>query len=245
MPNSFQPIFRRSTLVCFCAQSSLSSGSPSPSSGSPPRSVRLLVWFASSCGSLSPLSGSPASPVLLEQSLCCSQTARFLNLMGASSYVLFISHPPTTGSLPRPPRLLPRPVPFATGSSSPVRPPPVRPPPVRLPVRFAFSSGSPHRPVTFELSQSALGMVRLFCALVLVVIESARKFFIIPLISLEETNWQKLLTKIRLGPNTPRFGLCGSALLGTVCRFVRSSKGGSAGKQVILGRTTGDSKVEI
>ena len=221
MPNSFQPIFHRSTLVCFCARSSLSSGSPSPSSGS------------------------PASPVLLERSLCCSQTVRFLNLMGASSYVLFISLPPTTGSLPRPPRLLPPPVPFATGSSSPVRPPPVRPPPVRLPVRFAFSSGLPHRPVTFEVSQSAPGMVRLFCALVLVVIESARQFFIIPLISLEETNGKKLLTKIRLGPNTPRFRLRGSALLGTVCRFVRSSKGGSAGKRENLGRTSGDSKMEI
>ena len=188
MPNSFQPIFRRSTLVCFCARSSLSSSSPPPSSGSPPRSVGLLVRFASSLGSPpcpvcllvrfacssgsllvrfasssgspspssgspspssgspSPLSSSPTSPVLLERSLC-SQTVRFLSLMGASSYVLFISLPPTTGSLPRPPRLLPHPVPFATGSSSPVRPPPVCLPvrfascPVRFLVRFATSSG--------------------------------------------------------------------------------------------------------
>ena len=54
-----------------------------------------------------------------------------------------------------------------------------------------------------------------------------------------------LLTKIRLGPITPRLGLRGSALLGTWCRFDQSSKGGSAGKRENLGRTSGDSKMEI
>ena len=169
MPNSFQPIFCQSTLVCFCAQSSLSSSSPALSYGLPPHSVHLLVQFASSCSSLSPSSSSPTSLVLLERSLSCSQTVRFLNIMGVSSYVVFISLPPTTRSLPRPPRLLSCSVLFATGSSSPVhpllvrpllvRPPPVRPlpvlplpvhpPPVRLPVQFTFLSSLPHRPVTF------------------------------------------------------------------------------------------------
>ena len=81
--------------------------------------------------------------------------------------------------------------------------------------------------------------------MVLVGIESAQQLFIIPLMSLEETNGKKFSTKIRLGPITPWFGLHGSALLGTVCRFVRSSKGGSPGKRENLGRTSGDSKMEI
>ena len=125
-----------------------------------PHPVRLLIRFTSSCGSLSPLSSSPTSPVPLEQSLCCSQTVCFLNFISASSYVLFISLSPMTRSLSRPPRLLPRPVPFATGSSSPVRPPPVRPPPVRPPpVRPPPVRPSPVHPLPVTNLPCATGMV--------------------------------------------------------------------------------------
>ena len=79
-------------------------------------------------------------------------------------------------------------------------------------------------------------MVRFFCALVLVVIESTWQLFTIPLISLEETNGKMLLTKIRLGPIMPRFGLRGSAPWGRYADWSGPQREGA----LQSGRTRGE-----